>query len=157
MTKILINIFLLFSIIIFSACSSTKTVAVIIEPIAFISEVPQKSIKLKAEGIGIDFTSGIKDAEINALRNLFYIGIPKSQNYRPWISEGKIIETKYETFFNQFYNENLYKDFIISSKCVSEYKKNNNTKNVYLVDLEINTFSLRNYLEDKNIIRKLGL
>ena len=138
----------------FTFCSKPVRTAVISEPVRFVSEVAQKSILVTAEGVGTNAVEAIRDAEITVIRNLLYVGIPNSQQYRPWVAEGKAIEDSKSTFFTPFFQQNQYKDFIISSKCVENGGKGSR---VFLVDIEINTFSLRAHLERNNIIRKFGL
>jgi hypothetical protein len=89
-------------------------------------------------------------AERNALENILFRGIPKSNQENPMVAdEDKARSSSLDRLINQD-----YKKYLISSFLVEKHKQ----KKVHYVTLEVkfDINALRKYLEDNGIVRKFG-
>ena len=116
-------------------------------------------ITLTSVGYGKNKKQAILDAEKNAFNVLFFRGIPDSPYTRPMIYEPEDeVKNKKEKFFEQFYDELGYRNFVVSSKVINPGVKDKMTKKmVASVKISINIISLRRDLEQKKVIHKFGL
>ncbi len=150
--KIKIYLILIF-VISFLSCTSNKS-------FYNIAEVNHAStnggvITLKVLGSGNDQIYAQDEAEKKAIYTIFFRGVPNSEQKTAMIgtNEAKILEDN-KDYFNKFFTEKRYKSFIVSSMLSSELS--NDDGETINFDIKVNLISLKNDLEEFNVIRKFG-
>lgn len=148
-------IFLVALLFTISSCSK-KTIA----PTAETTYLTYKEGVLNLRSTGYCMLSEQRDicieaAQQAAFNNLFYRGIPGSQQNTPLIGIDEKEKTANEKFMKDFFSSGRYKTFIVSSTPVSELIKQRKQKTI-TVDVGINLASLRKELEHNKVILKFG-
>ncbi len=155
MKKILFLIIVSFQLLFLSSCSTSKKVASIPVVTIALSNSEEGSILIRSSGQGESESKAVLNSETKAFNTLFFYGFPSSVQTRPMIeneSEAKRLNSK---FFDDFYENGEYRNFIINSYNYTGVQKTG--KYYYLNrDIKINLRSLRTHLENKGIIRKFG-
>ncbi len=151
--KKLCVIVILISLSITTSCSK-KTLPS--SEVNYISE-NNGTITIRATGNGKNKREAISEAEKNAINVLFFRGLPESRHKIALIgtNESQEIE-KHAQYFENFYTQNRYKTFIMSSIPVSDFAKKNEGAKSLTLDVKVNLVALRRDLEQNNIIRKFG-
>ena len=167
--KVLITSFLyLLLAISFTCCRAKKVIqsqpapAPVIE--SFTNTVTiNKSIAVKEGGAtvviqcsatGFNEYEAITRAESQAFETLLFNGYSSSVKISPLIENRSNLTTDNNNFINNFFSNQLYKSFIISS---ANHRTNYIGNQLYLVrEIQINLNALRKNLEENNLIRKFG-
>lgn len=151
------GIFFLMIFVITISCSSKKTVYHSAET-KFIKKDGKDVIVLSSTGFGKNKKSALINAEKNAFKIILFKGLPNSELYNPLIKNEEKATQENKSFFNRFFNEGIYRNYITSSKEDTTYtqdKKSGLIKTT--VKIGINIHSLRVKLEQNGIIKKFGL
>lgn len=145
---------LLLFILLFSNCISQKYIS---NGVDFISEA-SGVIKLRSTGVGNNVKAAATDAEINAMKQVLFRGIPGATISNPLLStDEKQYLDNHKEYFNTFFNGKRYSTFIKSEENAVKIKSNTSkgTSKVLLV-MEINIPSLKKDLENFGVLRKFG-
>lgn len=137
------------------SCTSTKNIPYQrTGEVVFIEQANEGTITLNSIAYASNKSDAIFYAEKNAFENLFFKGIPGSQQNVPMIpNEGKSVAEN-QSFFNNFFNNGEYRKFVSESVIIDE---NKNSSGIYISqELVIDVKALRKYLENKNVTRKFG-
>lgn len=117
----------------------------------------EQTISVRVVGVGTNEEQAIINAEQKVFDVLFFRGLPESQQKMPMVGSDESAEkSKNKKYFNQFYNGQRHKTFVMSSIPVSGLTKAKEGKSI-TVDVKINLSSLRSDLEKFGVIRKFGL
>ena len=115
------------------------------------------AVTVRTTGTGSRQRRAMIDAERQAFKDLFFRGYPTSQQKVPMIGVNEIaLMQQHKAYFDQFFGmtelgPNRYRSFIISSKPVGRYSRNQLT-----MDVTINLRALRTDLEQHGVIRRFG-
>ncbi len=120
----------------------------------FIAKESEGTITVNSIGYGKNKKSAIINAKQNCFSILLFKGIPGSEINIPLVDNEYKSKTANSNFYNSFFNGTAYETFIMRIT-ESSYQKNKRVIKTGL-ELQININSLRKYLEQNNIIRKLG-
>ncbi|WP_140939026.1 hypothetical protein [Sphingobacterium lumbrici] len=117
----------------------------------------EQTISVRVVGVGTNEEQAIINAEQKVFDVLFFRGLPESQQKMPMVGSDESAEkSKNKKYFNQLYNGQRHKTFVMSSIPVSGLTKAKEGKSI-TVDVKINLSSLRSDLEKFGVIRKFGL
>lgn len=117
----------------------------------------EQTISIRAVGIGTNEETAIINAEQKVFDVLFFRGLPESQQKTPMVGNDENTEKlKNNKYFDQFYDGQRYKTFVMSSIPVSGLTKVKSGKSI-MVDVKVNLNALRSDLETFGVIRKFGL
>ena len=151
--KITICLFAFFAIsLFFNACRT-------IYPSAEVNYLSgdENTVMVRAVGIGVNKEKAILDAEQKVFEVLFFRGLPQSTQKRPLIGSNETEEkAKHKKYFDEFYDKQRYRSFIMSSIPVSDLAKYKEGQKMISVDVKVNLSALRRDLESFNVIRKFG-
>ena len=94
-------------------------------------------------------------AEINALNNLLFKGIPNSNQEKPMIANEQLAKSANTAFFERFIEGNGYQAFITTSQTLEDYEQ----KKIHFVKQKIifDLTNLRNHLQSNGVTKKFGL
>ncbi len=115
------------------------------------------TVLLSTAGYGQSKALALENAEINAFKVLLFKGVPGSQYNIPMIKDEAKARQQYQSFFEQFFDGQGYKTFLMISKPTSKYDPLTNRSKNLKADIKINVQSLRKTLEKEGVIRKFGL
>lgn len=121
----------------------------------FLYKEAQGTIAVKSTGYGKNQTEAVADAQINAFKILLFKGLPGTELNVPLIDNENDAKTKHSDYFKKFFEQGIYKTFMMSSTESSNLIKMKGTKKI-TVDVKINYNSLRKDLEQNQLIRKFG-
>ncbi len=111
-------------------------------------------LTVKSEGVAENLSKAIYFAEINALENILYRGIPSSTQESPLISDELDAYKKNQLVLDNLVFRNGYKNYLTSSEIIER----NDGAGIYVIQkVTFDIPALRKYLENNNIIRKFGL
>ena len=112
------------------------------------------TITLVSESQAESVRKAVDFAERNAIENLLFKGIPKSNQEKPLIANEYLAKNKHGDFLYDLIENKGYKTYVISSYIVNDITKGG----VHLVTQEIkfDLTNLRRYLVSNNIIKKFG-
>jgi hypothetical protein len=117
----------------------------------------KNSVTLRCIGYGSNAKKASKDAELNAIKTLLFVGADNTPYKFPLIGNDETsAEDNNKTFFDDFYS-NSFRNFIESSIIVTSFGKDELKRKCITVDVCIRAQQLRTFLENKGIIRKFGL
>lgn len=121
----------------------------------FLHREAQGVISVKSTGYGKNQIEAVADAQINAFKVLLFKGLPGTELNLPLIENENDAKSKHSDYFKKFFEQGIYKTFIMSSTESSNLIKVNGTKKIS-ADIKINYNSLRKDLEQHQLIRKFG-
>lgn len=94
-------------------------------------------------------------AEVNALENLLFRGIPGSNQENPMIEDENMIYKKHGDFLKRLLDQGTYRQFMIASE--NEYTQHFNTMTQVKQLITIDLKALRKHLESNGVVRSFGL
>lgn len=155
MKQISLLIIVSFQLLLLSACSSSKRVASLPVVTIALANSEEGTILIRSSGQGESETKAVLNSEIKAFNTLFFHGFPSSVQTRPMIENESEAKRSNSNFFDDFFENGEYRNFIINSY---NYTGVHKTGSYYYLnrDIKINLRSLRTHLENKGIIRKFG-
>lgn len=116
-----------------------------------------QTITVRSIGFGTDKEKAILNAEQKVFDVLFFRGLPESNQKLALVGSNENAEkAKYKEYFDEFYKEQRYRSFIMSSVPVSDLSKYKNNQKMISVDVKVNLSALRQDLETFGVIRKFG-
>jgi hypothetical protein len=110
---------------------------------------------IRAAGYGKNLYDISLDAEQRAFRAILFTGLPGGINQKPMVSDDRKTESKNTSFYNEFFQQKRYQDYVISNTPASEMIRVKGDKRM-MCDISINLAGLRSYLEKNQVIRKFG-
>ncbi|MFY7825701.1 MAG: hypothetical protein ACOVQ4_01190 [Flectobacillus sp.] len=111
-------------------------------------------LSVKCEGMAENLNKAILFAEMNALENILYRGIPGSNQEAPLIPDELDAYKKNQLVLDNLVFRNGYKNYITGSEIIERHDANG----IFVVQkVTFDVPALRKYLENNNIIRKFGL
>ncbi|MDR1120920.1 MAG: hypothetical protein LBM08_08375 [Dysgonamonadaceae bacterium] len=114
-------------------------------------------LTVRAVGIGHNREEAILNAEQKVFDVLFFRGLPESAQKLPLTGSNEIEEkNRHKKYFDDFYDGQRHKTFIMSSIPVSDPAKYRKGQKVISVDVKVNLTALRRDLETFGVIRKFG-
>ena len=152
--KSLLSSIVLLIILILSSCSPKLNSYS--GEVNFLYKEAQGTIVVKSIGYGKNQTEAVVDAQTNAFKVLLFRGIPGTELNIPLIDNENNAKSKHADFFKSFFDEGIYKTFMMSSIESSNLIKMKGIKKISL-DIKINYNSLRKELEQNQLVRKFGL
>jgi hypothetical protein len=111
----------------------------------------KNTITLQSQGYAETESKAIHFAERNALENLLYKGIPRSNNENPMILQ---TSDQSHPALTKFVTDEYIK-YLISSKVLESNKASGGYSVIQQTQWDVN--SIRKYLEEKGVIKKFGL
>jgi len=113
----------------------------------------RETITLASRAMGSTSGEAQFNADVKAFENLFYKGVPNSNQEAPLIDSKKKDEVADKLV--DFFNSGEYKHYLMESSVLDQTVN----KGTYFVDqkVQVHLSALRKYLEDNNIIRKFGI
>lgn len=126
--------------------------------VIFLSKKSENVISIQSTGYGNNDINAIKNAEARAFEIILFMGLPNSEYRDPLIANEQMARQSYMQYFNNFFDKEGYRYFIISSKSTKfkiEKDKQSKFKKQQSI-ISINISSLRKDLEKNGIIRKFG-
>ena len=154
MKNILSQITSLLLLISLCYCSGTKVATYPVETVA-LPNAEDGTIVIRSSGQGENKPSAVENAEKKAFNTLLFYGYPSSVQTRPMVENESAAKNANSGFFNEFFDNKGYSNFIVSS--LDEGSDKRVGKYIYLKRvIKINLRSLRTYLENKGIVRKFG-
>ena len=148
--KLLINSIIIILLLMNFACKSTYPSS----EVNYIDNVGKDILIVAAKGYGNNQRVAMNDAEKRAFKTLFFKGIPNS-SYRFGMMPNK--ETEKQYFLQAFFDTQKHREFIVASNITSPISRNQQKKAKELVlEVQINTLSLRKYLEHQDVVHKFG-
>lgn len=140
-----------------NACSSSQPAVVRHEVSkADVSvETEPGTVWVKASGYGKDESSAVHDAQMAAVKQLLFQGIPGTAWNLPMVPNESISKRDHAVFYREFLEQKGYRDFIMSSSS-TPLTKVEGTKRLDST-IKLNVQAMRMHLEKNNIIRKFGL
>ena len=113
-------------------------------------------VVLRSIGYGKNVKKAMKDAEVNAIKTILFVGAERTPFNSPLITEDRLsVEQRNKEFFENFYAE-TYMNFIESAETTSEFGKDSAKRKCLTQDIRVRVLQLRVYLENNGIIRKFG-
>lgn len=138
-------------------CQSRQNISYVYKRSAAVNFIQQEkgiltvSSTQTAENVG----KAIYFAEMNALENILYRGIPGSMQREPLISNEKEANQKHFNFLNQLLEGEDYHSFMTAS--LLDERTGNRGKFTVTQWVSFDIEALRKHLEKNGIIRKFGL
>ena len=115
------------------------------------------AVTVRAVGIGKDKERAILNAEQKVFDVLFFRGLPESMQKLPLIGSNETDEkAKHKKYFEEFYEKQRHRSFIMSSVPVTSLAKYRNGQKTITVDVKVNLNALRRDLETSGIVRRFG-
>ncbi|MFO0414385.1 MAG: hypothetical protein ACK50E_01940 [Bacteroidota bacterium] len=116
----------------------------------------EQTVSVRVVGVGATQESAIINAEHKVFDVLFFRGLPESNQKTAMVGTDETAEKmKNKKYFDNFYDGNRHRSFILSSTPVSGLIKVKGGNSI-TVDVKINLSALRNDLEAFGVIRKFG-
>lgn len=146
-TLLIITVFIL-------ACSPKLNIGYERTGMVTCDKYDKMTITLISESQAASTSNGIYYAERNAIENLLFKGIPKSNQEKPLIPNEYAAKDKHADFLFDFIENRGYKSYVISSLIVNDYSN----RGVHMVteEIKIDLTNLRRYLESNQVIKKFG-
>ncbi len=137
------------------ACTPTQQLVYQRTGMVTCSTHDRMSITLVAEGQAETLNKAVSFAERNAIENLLFKGIPKSNQEKPLISDESKAKVENPGFFSSFVDNRGFQEFVVSSEVADDYLsgKVHFVKQKIVFDLT----NLRNYLQKEGIVKKFGI
>lgn len=151
MIKSLFNIVVLTIVILLSGCSTKRIMS--FERNGNVEHVAgdNRTITVTSKSAAENLNKALYFAERNALENLLYRGIPKSNQENPMIAN----TPNDVRALNQLVSEGGYAEFLISSYNVN--KEQNGGVFYVTQEVKFDLEAIRKFLEKNNLTRKFGL
>ena len=113
----------------------------------------RETITLASKAMGSTSSEAQFNADVKAFENLFYKGVPNSNQEAALVDSKKKDEVADQLV--EFFNSGEYKHYLMESTVMNQSVN----KGTYFVDQKVHVHlsALRKYLEDNNIIRKFGI
>lgn len=147
-----LSIPLIFSLLLWSACNTQKAAYQKSGRVVAVQH-DNRILTLQSQGYGSDMDQAYYFAEKSAFENLFYKGIPDSNQETPLIPDAGA--DKKDQIDREFIQSGTYQQFITESRVV---KKERSNQRFYITEeITIDLQALRNYLEENEMIKKFGL
>ena len=139
----------------FATCTPTQQLVYHRTGMVTCSTHDRMTITLLAEGQAETIDKAVGLAERNAIENLLFKGIPKSNQEKPMIPNESKAKATNPDFFTTFVNDRGYEEFVISSEVADDYLSGK----VHFVKQKIvfDLVNLRKYLQAQGIVRKFGI
>lgn len=136
-------------------CSCTRQ-AVPVRSTAVVAE-QDGTVTIRSTGSGSNKSEAVSAAELHAIEQLLFRGIPGSQQAVPLVSiDESEAKSRHKDYFDVLLEAGRHKSFILTSVPVSDFVRHNRTKRNITVDVHINLPALRRDLEKQGVIRKFG-
>jgi hypothetical protein len=121
----------------------------------FLFKEEQGTIVVESTGYGKNQSEALVDAQITAIKVLLFKGLPGTELNVPLIENENAAKSKHNEYFQNLFQQGNYVKFIMSStESANTIRKTNNNK--ITLDIKINYNSLRQDLEQNQVIRKFG-
>lgn len=150
------------SLLLFSGCKAGQSTMVSQKPIPFertaeveFVEAASNTITLISSHRAENQQTAIVYAEVNALENLLFRGIPGSNQENPLIEDEENAFKKHNEFLKRLLDKGTYRQFMIASENDNTRQLNNSVEVKQLVTIDLK--ALRKHLETNGIIRSFGL
>ncbi|MBK9253920.1 MAG: hypothetical protein IPM42_00380 [Saprospiraceae bacterium] len=115
----------------------------------------KNTITITSNGFAESEGKAVYYAEINALENILYRGIPNSNQDNPMIANENQLTNSQQTELDNLIRREGYRNFLIQSYRSNGGLSGSNWNILQTVKFDLQ--ALRKYLEDKSIVRKFGL
>lgn len=148
------NIFFVFSLFLFSCASKIQNNSA---ESFYLGKRGKDIIELSVKGYHKNRNKVIDAAERRAFEIILFRGLPNSEFRNPLFENEHEAKRLNTDFFMTFFNDKIYRNFIVSSSTSTLVSKNKNKNYSQEIMLSINVHSLRKYLEQNEIIKKFGL
>lgn len=114
------------------------------------------TLLVSASGYGQSKILAIENAEINALKNILYKGIPGSPYSKPIIEDAAKAESGHSAYFDNLFQKGGHKVFLMTSTVISDFKLLANRRSNITVKIKYDVNAIRVDLEKNGVIRKFG-
>lgn len=152
----------MFFVLIFTSCKSSQSATGTQKPMPFertaeveFVEAASNTITLISSHRAENQQTAIVYAEVNALENLLFRGIPGSNQENPMIADEKNAFKKHNEFLKRLLDQGTYRQFMIASENENTQLFNNMTQVKQLITIDLK--ALRKHLESNGVIRSFGL
>lgn len=152
--KLISLLFTVISATVFDSCKS-KSPDFYETEVSLLKKTDYGSAYLKSVGYGNGRHSAIEDAQKKSFFVILFRGIPNTNYNYPLIENEVSFREKNANFNKDFFDNGLYKSFIISNSESSNLISTSRGFKIFM-NIEINYEALRKYLEQNSIIRKFG-
>ena len=117
----------------------------------------ENTVTVRSVGMGSNKEETILNAEQKVFDVLFFRGLPQSVQKLPLVGSNETEEKeKQRRYFEEFYDKQRHRSFIMSSIPVSGLARYKNGQKMISVDVKVNLSALRRDLETFGVIRKFG-
>lgn len=147
--------FILSALTLFCCCACSRQA----NPVQSIGIVAERdgTVTIRSTGCGSNKSEAVSAAELHAIEQLLFRGIPGSQQAVPLVSiDESAAKSRHKDYFDVLLEAGRHKSFILTSVPVSNFVRHNRTERNITVDVHINLPALRCDLEKQGIIRKFG-
>lgn len=149
-----------FVLILFIGCSISSCGSKTIPQKAGVTYKTAKegTLSITSSGEAKNKQDALFNAEKNAFEVLFFKGVPGSPYSKPLIPVAEnAAKSKNSNFFQEFFDNKGYKNYITQHSILSAGSRNKNTNlTEAAVALTINVASLKRALEQQNVTKKFG-
>lgn len=151
------NRFILFICIILNGCKVTNYP--LTAEVTFISSTSPGLVTIESIGYGANENLAEINAYTSAFRNILFKGLPDFLPLkRPLVDNEENAKANHPAYFNFFFEERGYMQFVTKQNSITHLgkaddKKNKSVKRSFVVNFE----SLRKDLEKNGVIKKFGL
>lgn len=121
----------------------------------FLFKEEQGTIVVESTGYGKNQSEALVDAQITAIKVLLFKGLPGTELNVPLIENENDANSKFSDYFQNLFQQGNYIKFIMSSTESANPVQKKGNKTITL-DIKINYNSLRQDLEQNQVIRKFG-
>ncbi len=150
------------TLLLFSGCKVGQNTKVSQKPMPFERTAEVEFVEAASNTITLISThraenqqTAIVYAEVNALENLLFRGIPGSNQENPLIEDEKNAFKKHNEFLKRLLDQGTYRQFMIASENDSTQQQNNSVEVRQLVTIDLK--ALRKHMESNGVIRSFGL
>ncbi len=117
-------------------------------------EHDDRTLKLQVRSVGSTFQDAAFYADVSAFENIFYKGIPNSNQELPLLGSRNEMRGQVG-YFESFFNSGDYMKFVTEQQVVSHSESN--SSHFVEKNITIDLFALRRDLEQAKIIKKFGI
>jgi len=149
------NIFaFLFLSLFLGACTTSKIAYQRTGEVVYVGRDGNSTLTVESNGFGSNLNDAVFFAEKNTFENLFFKGVPNSNQQAPMIpNEHKAVQ-EHAAFFDSFFHSGEYRKYVISSNLLHKLNKKGMS---VTQELTVDIAALRKRLEQEKIIRKFGI
>ena len=114
------------------------------------------TVLVRVVGYGNRESLAMEEAQVKAFQTLLFRGIPGSDQKQPLVENESSSRQEHEAFYEEFFQKQRYKSFLMQSTPNASLKKKAGRKQM-VVTIKINLEALRRDMEQHQVIRKFGL